>query len=272
MRPARLKASGKRAASATFSKVNEWDATPRLHPDEPADIEDRTRFNEAIDPSLAASVAEFIDTVESAKELFLAIVGHDLRTPLGAIYTSARFMLDTDELEEPYRTLTSRIASSATRTVDIVGDLLDFTRSRLGGGIPVTRVKMSLGKVVHDVIEEITSAHPEQEVQFTTRGEQSRERHYLHDPPAPPRIATRKSPAAADERLFHYGQGHRGAGSDADSWACGGGTAFGTARMRLTQLAVSKEWAAFAERHGLARNRRRRMLRLRQEGRSGRAA
>lgn len=137
-----------------------------------ADIEDLTRFNEAIDQSLAESVAEFNENIENAKEMFLAILGHDLRTPLGAIYTSATFMLDMDELKEPHRSLTSRIANSATRTLHMVGDLLDFTRSRLGGGIPVVRAEMTLGKVVHDAIDEIIAAHPERKIQVDTRGEQ----------------------------------------------------------------------------------------------------
>jgi signal transduction histidine kinase len=111
------------------------------------DIEDLTRFNEAIDQALAESVSEFNENVENAKEMFLAILGHDLRTPLGAIYTSAAFMLDIGELAEPHRSLTARIARSATRTIDMVGDLLDFTRSRLGGGIPVVRAEMDLAKV-----------------------------------------------------------------------------------------------------------------------------
>lgn len=137
-----------------------------------ADIEDLTRFNEAIDQSLAESVAEFNENIENAKEMFLAILGHDLRTPLGAIYTSATFMLDMDELKEPHRSLTSRIANSATRTLHMVGDLLDFTRSRLGGGIPVVRAEMTLGKVVHDSIDEISAAHPERKIQVDTREEQ----------------------------------------------------------------------------------------------------
>lgn len=137
-----------------------------------ADIEDLTRFNEAIDQSLAESVAEFNENVENAKEMFLAILGHDLRTPLGAIYTSAAFMLDIDELKEPHRTLTARIARSATRTIDMVGDLLDFTRSRLGGGIPAVRAPMNLGKVVRDVVDEISAAHPERRLRVDTRVEQ----------------------------------------------------------------------------------------------------
>jgi len=136
-----------------------------------ADIEDLTRFNEAIDQSLAESIVEFNENIEHAKEMFLAILGHDLRTPLSAIYTSARFMLDTDELAEPHRTLTSRTASSAMRTIKMVGDLLDFTRSRLGGGIPIVRAEMNLGKLVNDVAEEIRDAHPEQKIQVDTGGE-----------------------------------------------------------------------------------------------------
>jgi signal transduction histidine kinase len=68
--------------------------------------------------------------------MFLAILGHDLRTPLGAIIMSSRFMLDTEELPEPHAALTARIVSSSTRMLALVGDLLDFTRSRLGSGIP----------------------------------------------------------------------------------------------------------------------------------------
>ena len=138
----------------------------------PADVEDLTRFNEAIDQSLAESVARYNQNVEQSKEMFLAILGHDLRTPLGAIFTSARFMLDTDELEEPHRTLTARIALSATRTIQMVGDLLDFTRSRLGGGIPVVRAETNLIRVVRDAVDEILAAHPECRIQVDTRGEE----------------------------------------------------------------------------------------------------
>ena len=136
----------------------------------PGDVEDLTRFNEAIDQSLAESVTRFTRDLEQSKEQFLAILGHDMRTPLGAISTSARFMLELGELEEPYRTLTDRIAHSASRTIEMVGDLLDFTRSRLGG-IPVARADMDMGSVVRSLVDEILSAHPESNIQVDTRGE-----------------------------------------------------------------------------------------------------
>jgi signal transduction histidine kinase len=139
---------------------------------ESTDIEDLIRFNEAIDQSLAESVAEFNENVQDAKEMFLAILGHDLRTPLGAIYTSAKFMIETGELREPHLTLTTRIGRSAARSVDLVGDLLDFTRSRLGGGIPVAMGEVNLGRLLRDVVEEVSAAHPEIEFRVDTRKQQ----------------------------------------------------------------------------------------------------
>ena len=136
------------------------------------DLEDLTRFNEAIDQSLAESITRYSEALDKSKDMFLAILGHDLRTPLGAVMTSARFMLDTQELKEPHLTLTSRIVSSSTRMNQMVGALLDFTRSRLGGGIPITRADMSMGKAVHDVVDEISAAHPNRKIKIETRGTQ----------------------------------------------------------------------------------------------------
>jgi signal transduction histidine kinase len=136
----------------------------------PTDLEDLIRFNEAIDQSLAESTARFTQDLDHSKEMFLAILGHDLRTPLGAAMTSAKFMLETRELEEPHLTLTKRIVSSTTRMNQMVGALLDFTRSRLGGGIPVDPASMNMGKVVHDVVNEISAAHPDRNIEISARG------------------------------------------------------------------------------------------------------
>lgn len=135
-------------------------------------IDDLIRFNEAIDQSLAESVIEFNQNVDDAKEMFLAILGHDLRTPLGAIYTSAKFMVETGELREPHLSLTTRIVRSARRSVALVGDLLDFTRSRLGGGIPVVRQEVDLGRVLHEAVDEVSAAYPEIDFRVDTRKEQ----------------------------------------------------------------------------------------------------
>ena len=133
-----------------------------------SDLADLTRFNEAIDQSLAESVGEFTENVENAKDMFLAILGHDLRNPLGAILSSATFMSDAGKLGEPYQTLALQIAECSIRATKLVGDLLDFTRCRLGGGIPINRSEINLKKVVHDVVNEIIAAYPGQKVEVDT--------------------------------------------------------------------------------------------------------
>jgi signal transduction histidine kinase len=55
---------------------------------------------------------------------------------------------------------------------NMIGDLLDFTRSRLGGGIPIAPATMSMEKVVHDVVEEICASHPDRTIKVNARGGQ----------------------------------------------------------------------------------------------------
>jgi signal transduction histidine kinase len=135
-------------------------------------IADLIRFNAAIDQSLAESVAEFNENVEEAKEMFLAILGHDLRNPLGAISTSAKHLLESGDDEEPRRSLATLIATSATRTVGMVGDLLDFARSRLGGGIPVDRQEMDVRKLLRAAVEEVSAVHRDRQFRVDTPTEQ----------------------------------------------------------------------------------------------------
>jgi signal transduction histidine kinase len=80
-------------------------------------------------------------------------------------------MLETDELEEPQLTLTSRIASSSRRMERMIGDLLDVTRSRLGGGIPIERGPMSMETVVQDVVAELAAVHPARAVEVDMNGD-----------------------------------------------------------------------------------------------------
>ena len=135
------------------------------------DLEDLMRFNEAIDQSLAESVARYTRDLDHSKEMFLAILGHDLRSPLGTVITSSQFMLDSGDLAEPHLTLTRRVASASRRMNQLVGDLLDFTRSRLGSGVPIVRADMDLGRVVCETVEELAAAHPERRFTCDTSGD-----------------------------------------------------------------------------------------------------
>ena len=133
-------------------------------------VHDLTRFNEAIDQALSESVSRYSHDLDRSKEMFLAMLGHDLRSPLGAIMMSAEFMLERQRMDEADRTLAGRVSNSAKRMQRMIGDLLDFTRSRLGPGIPVVRAEMDMHEAVRGVVAEIVAAHPGRTIDVVATG------------------------------------------------------------------------------------------------------
>ena len=156
-----------RALRASVTRL--WLADKRGTTD--ADLGDLVRFNEAIDQAIAESITRYSGEIGQSKERFLAILGHDLRTPLGAIITSTSFMLDTGELGEPHLTLVTRIASSSQRMNQMIEDLLDFTRTRFGDSIPIVRTDADIRKIVAEVAAETGASYPDSSIQVETSGD-----------------------------------------------------------------------------------------------------
>jgi signal transduction histidine kinase len=136
-----------------------------------ADLEDLMRFNEAIDQALAESITRYTQDLDRSKEMFVAILGHDLRSPLSGILMGSQFMLERDALEAPDQELARRIVRSAKRMNQMVADLLDFTRGRLGSGVPIVRAPMDLGEEASHAVDEISALHPTREVQLRISGD-----------------------------------------------------------------------------------------------------
>ncbi len=93
------------------------------------------------------------------REQLLGIVGHDLRGPLQAISASAHLLRRAGLPEKEARSV-ARIKSSADRMMRMIGDLLDFTRSGLGGTLPVTLVLGSARELCEEVVAEHLAADP----------------------------------------------------------------------------------------------------------------
>jgi PAS domain S-box-containing protein len=87
----------------------------------------------------------------------LAIVSHDIRNPLGAIDGSAQLLARRAGRDEQMRGIAERIGRSAARITHIVGDLLDLSRERHGGGIPVVLTSTDLLVLCREVAEEIAT-------------------------------------------------------------------------------------------------------------------
>lgn len=130
-----------------------------------------TRFNEAIDESLAESAVWYSKKMAHTREQFLDILGHDLRTPLGAILMGATFLTKSESLDVKEVGIATRILNSAGRMNRMVSDLLDLTRTRLGAGIPVTPKPMDLTPVCQQVVAELEVVHPDCKLQFQSKGD-----------------------------------------------------------------------------------------------------
>jgi PAS domain S-box-containing protein len=108
---------------------------------------------------------------EYLREQLLGVVGHDLRTPLNALQLGiSSLQLDTKLEERQGRQLTV-MARAARRMERMIHELLDFTRARLAGGIPVTPAPMSLDVLLKRVMEEYRLAYPEHPILLTAEGE-----------------------------------------------------------------------------------------------------
>jgi signal transduction histidine kinase len=129
-----------------------------------------TRFNEAIDQALTASLDRYTRRLATYRDQSLGIVGHDLRDPIGAIQMAATVLVRSEDLPAKHAKMASRILNSVTRMNRLVSDLLDLTRTRLGGGIPITPRPTDLGVVCREVIQETQAHHPDRSVRLQPAG------------------------------------------------------------------------------------------------------
>ena len=96
--------------------------------------------------------------VARLREEFIAILGHDLRNPLMAVDAGVTLLLRHPErLTE----IVGQIKRSIVRMSGLIGNVLDFARSRLGGGFMIkTTIGKALEPVLVDVVQELQSIYP----------------------------------------------------------------------------------------------------------------
>ncbi|MBJ7263533.1 MAG: GAF domain-containing sensor histidine kinase [Burkholderiaceae bacterium] len=95
------------------------------------------------------------------REQFMAVLGHDLRTPLSAIRMSAD-LLESRIEEARHLKLIAAIRNSSIKMGVLIENVLDFARGRLGGGIPVQRTQVDdLNRTLQMTVDEICMAQPD---------------------------------------------------------------------------------------------------------------
>ena len=150
------------------SVIRSWQRG-EVEPDSIA-LDDLIRFNEAIDQILIEETVNYSREVERARELFLSILGHDLRNPLSAITSLAELQLRAKAPEHHAR-YSAQILVSARRMSHMINDLLELARVRLGSGIVIHRASTSLRRVCNSVVEEMRAVFPDRIFQLKDEDE-----------------------------------------------------------------------------------------------------
>lgn len=126
-------------------------------------LRDRARVEEELRTSLereteARARAEASDAF---KEVFIGILGHDLRNPLNTVLTTVRLMIMRHDLPAESVKRLERVVASGTRMERMIEQLLDLARARLAGGIPITRgEEKDLAPLIQKVVADIRLSNP----------------------------------------------------------------------------------------------------------------
>lgn len=124
-------------------------------------------MNAAMDSAISDAVDQYAVERDRLREMFISMLGHDLRDPLNGIAVGAQLLLTrSPELDPDGLKTAARIAASAERMQRMVQDLLDFARGRLGGGLPIVPTPLDALALIRQTVDEISHAHPERTIEW----------------------------------------------------------------------------------------------------------
>jgi signal transduction histidine kinase len=117
------------------------------------------------DTKLVAARAELLDERETAelREQFIAVLGHDLRTPLGSILLGTE-VLARKHPDPAVAPVVERIRRSAVRMAALVDDVVDFTRGRMGSGIAMNMREAVIDGTLEQVVDEMRGLYPQRAI------------------------------------------------------------------------------------------------------------
>ncbi|HVL13345.1 MAG TPA: sensor histidine kinase [Gemmata sp.] len=133
-------------------------------------LEDVVRFSEAIDQAIAESIFFFTARVDRARNLLLGMLGHDMRSPLNTILTTASYLVALNA-GDTVSGAASRLIRGGTALKALLDDLVDFNRIMLGLGINVALADIDLVAVFADELEQLRGAHPRRQIKLATAGD-----------------------------------------------------------------------------------------------------
>ncbi|WP_420934195.1 GAF domain-containing sensor histidine kinase [Alteromonas sp. A081] len=116
-------------------------------------------ISEALEDTKAALFDE--QSAAKLREQFIAILGHDIRTPLSSLKMGIDFLYGITE-DDTAKNVLAHMDNSAKRMSRLISDVMDFTHGKMGSGIPLNLQYVdNLNNVLLHTVSELKLLHEE---------------------------------------------------------------------------------------------------------------
>lgn len=133
-------------------------------------LDELVRFNEAMDQSLTDAIRWFNDGLERTRDIFLGVLGHDLRDPLNTALTANELQQLTEGNPEASRRAREVATRSLHRMADMIRDLLDFARTRLDGPLRISREPADMGEICREIVDALALGNSGRDIRLELSG------------------------------------------------------------------------------------------------------
>ncbi|WDF45572.1 PAS domain-containing sensor histidine kinase [Chryseobacterium sp. KACC 21268] len=135
---------------------------------------DRRKYEDNLQESKQQAESSLLTEQQHAviREQFIAVLGHDLRNPLAGVMSAAQ-MLARNNLNERDSKMVNIIQTGSKRMLEMINNIMDLARGRLGGGITIEPVQTDLKKLLQSIVDELSIAWPDRIIHSTYDIDQS---------------------------------------------------------------------------------------------------
>lgn len=128
------------------------------------------RFNEAIDEALADSIITYSQRADRTRDLFLAVLGHDLRAPLASISLIGELLTRASLPPEQLAGMAQKAKRNAMLMSAMITDLLGYSRLQMAAGMPVLRAPVDILALCQAAVADAHAMYPDASIEFRHDG------------------------------------------------------------------------------------------------------
>jgi len=129
------------------------------------------RFNESIDQAIAESMVSYVEATTEAQNMFLAVLGHDLRSPLASMSMAGEILARDDLSPVQHSKLAHTVQRSSKLMKSMVDDLLGYTRVQFGKSLPIEQAWCDVSGILQAALDDAKATHPQTQYELRVTGD-----------------------------------------------------------------------------------------------------